>query len=480
MSDSGSRPFATLLLVLGPLVAAIVGGGMYASGYTQPIAWTAAVTTLTAFWWVFEPIPIPATSLVPFALLPMGGVLSHNQVATAYGHTLIMLLMAGFILSTAMEKSGAHRRVALTLVRVIGGDSGRRIVLGFMVAAAALSMWISNTATTLMLLPVAMAVLEQSQDRQKLTVPLLLGLAYAANIGGIGTPVGTPPNVIFMAQYRQHTGLEWTFLEWMLIGVPIVVLFTPLACLWLTRDLKTTETLAIPDPGPWRSEERRTLIVFGVTALLWITRTEPLGGWNGLIESMWDYQPPGGGSGSLVGDSTVALLMTVVMFVMPNGHGGRLLNWHQAKQVPWGLLLLFSGGMAIGMAFKESGLSREVGEMLSGVTSLNLIVMIGIVCLAVTFLTEITSNTATSNVLLPILAGTCMASDGSWIIPPEQLMAPAAISASCAFMLPVATAPNAIVFGTELISTKVMVREGFVLNLIGAAIITAVCYLALG
>lgn len=463
-----------LLLISGPIAAILTGLAMHLAGQPDPICWTAGVTVLVAIWWVFEPIPIPATSLVPFALFPLGGVLTHEQVATAYGHTLIILLMAGFILSTAMEKSGAHRRLALTMVRLIGGSSGRRLVLGFMTAAALLSMWISNTATVLMMLPVALAVLEKSKDRDALAIPLLLGLAYAANIGGIGTPVGTPPNVIFMALFKQNVGQEWSFLQWMKLGVPIVVVFTPLAWLWLTRRLHSQEELVIPDPGKWRAEETRVLIVFAITALLWITRTEPLGGWNGVIERFWGYQPTG--SKTLVGDSTVALLMCVVMFVTPNGKGGRLLNWEVAKKVPWGLLLLFGGGMTLGLAFKESGLSETIGSQLSGITTWNVLLAIGVVCTCVTFLTEVTSNTATSNVLLPVLAGACMAEGGGWVLPPELLMAPAAISASCAFMLPVATAPNAIVFGTDRISTRVMVREGIVLNCIGVVVISLICY----
>jgi sodium-dependent dicarboxylate transporter 2/3/5 len=466
-----------IAVVVGPLLGLLVGVLLRRAGYQPPLCWTAGVTTWVALWWVLEPIPIPATSLIPFALFPLGGVLTHSQVAKAYGHTLILLLLAGFVLSCAMERSGAHRRLALTLVRIVGGTSGRRIVFGFMLAAAALSMWISNSATALMLLPVAMAILEQAEDRKTLAVPLLLGLAYGANIGGIGTPVGTPPNVIFMALYRQITGIEWTFLQWMVIGVPVVVIFLPVAWLWITRGLHSTQRLVIPHPGPWRPEERRVLILFAVAALLWIFRTEPLGGWNGLVERMWDYDPTE--QGSLVGDSTVALLMVLVMFLVPDGRGGHLLDWEAAKRLPWGLLLLFGGGLAIGMAFQESKLSEEIGHLLSRVVVWNLLVIIAVVCLTVTFLTELTSNTATTNILLPILAGACQPGEGQWLVPPEVLMVPAAISASCAFMLPVATVPNAIVFGTDYISTDRMVREGLVLNLLGAVIITLVCFYGL-
>jgi len=462
-------------LVAGPLLGFVVAFVLRQNGYTSPLSWTAGITVWVASWWVLEPISIPATSLIPFAAFPLVGVLTHAEVARAYGHTLILLLMAGFILSSAMERSGAHRRLALTLVRVVGGASGRRIVLGFMLAAALLSMWISNSATSLMLLPVAMAILEQTEERKKLAVPLLLGLAYGANIGGIGTPIGTPPNVIFMALYRNTTGQEWTFFQWMMIGVPVVALLLPVAWLWITRGLRLKEHLTIPDPGAWRAEERRVLIVFAIAALLWIFRTEPLGGWNGLVQRFWDFTPKQ--RETLVGDSTVALLVAVVMFIVPNGRGGRLLDWEAAKRLPWGLLLLFGGGLAIGTAFQASGLSEEIGSLLSGVVMWNLLAVVAVVCLTVTFLTEVTSNTATTNILLPILAAASVGSGGA--IPPECLMVPAAISASCAFMLPVATVPNAVVFGTDYITTSRMAREGFALNLLGAVIITLICYFAL-
>jgi len=462
-------------LVVGPLLGLIVVTLLRYNGFSSALSWTAGITTWVASWWVLEPISIPATSLIPFAAFPLAGILTHAQVARAYGHTLILLLLAGFILSSAMERSGAHRRLALTLVRIVGGTSGRRIVLGLMLAAAMLSMWISNSATSLMLLPVALAILEQTEERKKLAIPLLLGLAYGANIGGIGTPIGTPPNVIFMALYRDTTGNEWTFLQWMMIGVPVVALLLPATWLWITRGLRLKERLVIPDPGAWRAEERRVLIVFAMAALLWIFRTEPMGGWNHLVHLLWNFTPKEGET--LVGDSTVALLMAVVMFIVPNGRGGRLLEWEDAKRLPWGLLLLFGGGLAIGMAFKSSGLSAEIGTALSGVLQWDLLVIIGAVCLVVTFLTEVTSNTATTNILLPILAGASMGSHGA--ISPECLMVPAAISASCAFMLPVATVPNAVVFGTEYIPTSRMAREGLAVNLFGAVIITLVCYFSL-
>jgi len=437
----------------------------------SPIAaWTAAITALCAVWWVTEPIPIPATSMIPFAAFPMAGVLDHKQVAGAYGHTLILLLLGGFILSTAMASSGAHKRLAVGMIRLVGGGGGRRLVLGFMLATAVCSMWISNTATTLMLLPVAMAVLEQDKESgggDSLQLPLLLGIAYAASIGGMGTPVGTPPNVIFMAVYEETTGNKIAFIDWMKIGIPAVLLLIPVAWFMVTRKLKTSRSLNLPALGAWSKPEKRVLWVFGITALAWVTRTAPFGGW-----SQWADMPG-------AGDSTVALLAVVALFLMPNGEGKQMLDWETAARIPWGLLLLFGGGLAIAKGFQVSGLSEALGSWLADdlqITSWPVVAMTITLCLAITFLTEVTSNTATTTLLMPVLAAAGLAAG----IDPAALMIPAALSASCAFMLPVATAPNAIVFGTGMVSTRQMAREGFALNLLGAAMITGVCALLVG
>lgn len=470
--------WTTLKLLLGPLLGVAAGVAMAVAGFEPPICWTAAITLWTGLWWMTEPIPIAATSLIPLAAFPIAGVITPEQVAGAYGHRLILLMMGGFFLSAAMEKSGAHRRIALGMVHAVGGKGGRRVVLGFMLASAALSMWISNTATTLMLLPVALAVLEKSKDKQ-LAAPLLLGIAFAANVGGIGTPVGTPPNIVFLGQYaklaKDHPefGLQpWSFAGWMKIGIPIVLLFVPVVWLWLTRNLRSDEELDIPSPGAWRKEEVRVLTVFVITALLWITRTQPYGGWAGLLEEQFE------GFKTLAHDSSVALAMTVALFVIPSGKKGvddRLLDWPTANTIPWGLLILFGGGIAIGTAFSESGLSEVIGQLLGRVTTLPLLLTIAMICLAVTFMTEIISNTATANILMPILGATATAT-----FDPAQLMVPAAISASCAFMLPVATAPNAVIFGANRFDIRHMMREGFALNLIGAMIITVVCHALMG
>ena len=447
-------------LTLGPLLAAVAFFTLQSFGWQETACWTAAITIICAVWWIFEPIPIPATSLIPLATLPIIGVLTPAQVGEAYGSPLVLLLMGGFILSTAMEKSGAHRRVALGMVNLFGGNSSRRLVFGFMAASAVLSMWISNTATTLMLLPVALAVIERSDD-DNLAIPLLLGIAYAASVGGIGTPIGTPPNLVFREIYWENTGIEIGFLTWMSWGVPVVLIFVPIIALWLTRRLNHQGHVDMPKVGAWQTEERRVFLVFAFTALAWITRSQPFGGWKTWLDV------PG------ANDASVALLAVVAMFLIPNGKGSRLLDWETAGRIPWGMLILFGGGIAIAKAFIVSGMSAALGNALAGIAGWPILAMMAVICLCITFLTEMTSNTATTTLMMPILAAAAIAAG----IAPEALMVPAAMSASCAFMLPVATAPNTIVFSTGWFTTRLMAREGLVLNFTGVIVISVVCYL---
>lgn len=429
-------------------------------GWSRDACLTGGLTAVCAVWWVFEPIPIPGTSLIPLGVFPLLGILDGSQIAQSYGNPLIILLLGGAMLSKAMEKSGAHRRVALGMVSLFGGNSSRRLVFGFMAASAVLSMWISNTATTLMLLPVALAVLEKAEDK-RLALPLLLGIGYAASIGGLGTPIGTPPNVIFLRVYAQNTGNEPTFVQWMSWALPVVITMVPLSALWLTRHLSGGGHIEIPDPGQWRSEERRVLFIFVLTALAWMTLREPMGGWSAWLDL------PGANY------AAVALTAVVILFICPDGQNGRLLDWESASQIHWGVLILFAGGIAIAKAFIATGISEALGNVLGGLTALPVYLLILVVCLAITFLTEMTSNTATTTLLMPILAAAALGAG----IEPAILMVPAALSASCAFMLPVATAPNAIVFGTGRFTVKQMAREGFAINIIGAMIITFVCSL---
>ena len=445
-------------------------------GMQEAAAITLGVTVLTATWWIFEAIPIPAASLAPIALLPLFGVLpAKTAVAQSYGHPLILLLLGGFFLSKAMEKSGVHRRLALSMVKLCGGGGGKSLILGFMCAAALLSMWISNTATSLMLLPIAIAILDgcknEDGSQSSLAVPLMLGIAYAASIGGLGSPIGTPPNLVFIEQYAEVSGKVVTFTEWMWFSLPVVIVMIPLMWLWLSRGQSGKRTVDLPTSGAWRKAEWRTLLVFACTALAWMTRAEPFGGWS------QKFGLPG------ANDASVAFVGTLILFMTPDGTRSedgkkcnRLLDWEHAKEIPWGLLLLFSGGICLANGLRESGLSEIIAQVLGNFGGLPVFVLIVLICLVMTFLTEITSNTASTILMMPILGAVALSNE----LDPAILMLPAALSASCAFMLPVATAPNAVVFGTGYLTVPRMVREGMVLNLIGAAVISLYAWVRLG
>lgn len=429
----------------------------------EAIVITAVVAWLCMLWWIFEPLPIPVTSLLPIAVFPISGVLTSEQVGASVGSPLIILLLGGFLLSRGMESTGAHHRIALSVVNLVGGHKPRRLVLGFMIAGALLSMWISNTASILMLMPVALAVLASCSDRNSLAAPLLLGLAWSCSIGGLGTPIGTPPNLILVQVYEENTAQTISFGQWMSWGMPVVLTLLPLAWWWVTRAVPRELDIQVPAVGPWRSAERRVLVVFVLTAVAWITRAEPFGGWQ-----TWLDLPA-------ANDASVALLAVVALFVVRDDQGEPLIDWAKASQIPWGVLLLFGGGICLARAFVASGLSAQVGDALTAVAALPVFAMMLLLALAVTFLTEATSNTATTALLMPVLAAVALAVE----IDPLWLMVPAAMSASCAFMLPVATAPNAVVFGSGELPIRRMVREGFALNLIGALLIATVAWVLL-
>ena len=467
-----SQPYLnikTLASLLGPTAAILCGAVFFFTTQNIAASLTLGITLWVVVWWIFEPIPIPVTSLLPMALLPMFGIISAKELGAAYGNPLVLLMLGGFLIATALERSGAHRRLAVFMVRMFGGSSPRRLVLGFMFASAALSMWISNTSTTLMLLPVALAALENTDDK-RLATPLLLGIAYAASIGGIGTPIGTPPNMVFMGVYNEVSNNAISFGQWMLWALPVVLVLLPIAGLWITRNLSASGEIALQEIGAWRTGERRVLIVFAITAALWITRTGPFGGWSQLLHLPY------------TNDAMVAFLAVIAMFVIPNGErdnntgeSSRLLDWQTAERIPWGMLLLFGAGITIATAFTNSGLSALIGTALESLSTLPILLMIATICLAVTFLTEVTSNMATTVLLMPILAAAAIGAG----IDPILLMIPAAMSASCAFMLPVATPPNVVTFSTGRFSIKDMVREGLALNLLGVLVISSLCVLLL-
>ena len=460
-SPEGARNW---LLWAAPLLSILAGWSTLKLGVLDaPASITLGIALWTALWWIFEAVPIPVASLLPLALLPLFGILEPKVVGEKYGHPLVLLLLGGFLLSKAMEKSGAHRRIALMMVNACPAGE-KFLILGFMAATAFLSMWISNTATTLMMLPMALAVIQNSRS-EDLKIPLLLGIAFAANVGGIGTPIGTPPNLVMMGAYKDLGHPELSFTEWMKFGVPVSLTMVIVIWLWLSRKVTGKERIDLPDPGSWRQPEIRTLLVFGLTALAWITRSEPFGGWK-----TWLNLPQ-------ANDASVAFVAVILLFCLPGGEkkGERLLDWRTANRIPWGMLVLVGAGLCLGEGFKQSGLSATIASVFSGIGSLPLIALLLGIALLVTFLTEMTSNTATTNVLMPILGAAATASD----VDPILLMIPAAMSASCAFMLPVATIPNAVVFGTGEITVRRMAREGLVLNLMGASVVAGICYFLL-
>ena len=423
---------------------------------------TLLITSSTAIFWITEWLPIPVASLLPIALFPLLSIISPTEVAQAYGSPLIILLLGGFLLSTAMAHSNTHQYLAHKILRAIGTDKPRKIIMGFMLTAFLLSMWISNTATTLMLLPIALAIINSNPDKQFATL-LLLGIAYAASIGGTMTPIGTPPNLIMIQNYQAGTGNELGFLSWIQQVFPMVVLFFPIMVVVLVSQVNSRQTNnhELHQQPALNNAQKRTLWVFAITALFWVTRTAPFGGWK-----TWLNLP-------YANDASVALLAVVALFLISNGNDDKqkkLLTWRTANTIPWGVLLLFSGGMVIAAAFKSTGLSALLAEQLSFLHDVHLFVLILTICVAITLLTEVTSNTATTAILMPVL----MSAAEAMGIDPLKIMIPAAISASCAFMLPVATAPNAIVFGSDRIPIKSMMKQGFKLNLIGALVISSV------
>jgi len=448
----------------------------------------AAVAVLMAVWWVTEAIPIPATALLPLVLFPLLRILDSETTAILYVNSNIFLFLGGFLLALAIEKWNLHRRIALATVRVIG-DRPRRILFGFMIASGFLSMWISNTATTLMMLPIALSVVGRvgkghDDDRtRRFGLVLLLGIAYACSIGGTATLVGTPPNIVFAQIYHDSfpEAEPITFLDWMRVGLPFAVCFLALAWVYLAfflgklgsarmaggGDVIREEAAAL---GRMSREEKIVLGVFAVTALLWIFRRDitlgafTIPGWEGIL-----------GVKGFVSDATVAMGMATLLFLIPSDfrRGEFLLDWKAAGRVPWGILILFGGGFALAGGLQETGLSRWLAEVLTRLHEVPTWVLVLAVCTFMTFLTELTSNTATTQMILPILAATAVGLGCD----PRVLMIPATLSASCAFMLPVATPPNAIVFSSELIPIPTMARAGFVMNLAGIVVIFLLVHL---
>jgi len=465
------------------------------AGMNNHAKYTAAVALLMATWWITEAIPIPATALLPLMLFPLMGILNAKDVAMRYADQNIFLFMGGFFIAMAMQRWQLHKRFALYIVKYLG-TSPHKIILGFMVASAFLSMWISNTATTMMMFPIGLAIILHAETMLKKGNPtmdispgkfnfgtaLMLGIAHASTIGGIATLVGTPPNIVFVgiAKSMFPNAPEIGFFDWLKIGVPFVVIFLPVLWLYLTRIILPIRLKKIPGSkevidqdlhllGSMQAGEKITLAVFILIALAWIFRRNILigsftiPGWSHLL-----------GIGEYVHDSTVAMIGAILLFVIPLDLRKRefVLNWEWAVKIPWGIILLFGGGFALAAGFQHSGLAQWIGESLSFLGGMHVILMILVVSLFITFLTEVTSNTATTTMMMPVLGSLALAMG----MHPYLLMIPATMSASCAFMLPVATPPNAIIFGSGYVRIPEMAKSGFFLNLIGGVIVTAIVY----
>ncbi len=479
----------------GPLVAAIVYAALplqYAAGDLGDVPFshagrvTMAVAVWMAIWWLTEAIEIPATALIPLVVLPLAGVGTMREVAAPYAHDLIFLFMGGFVLSLSMQRWELHRRIALVTLSIVGTNPSR-IVAGFMMITAGLSMWLSNTATAIMMLPIALSVIAMVSERsegggaddrvvesqRQLGVCLMLGIAYAASIGGVGTIIGSPPNLFLVSYAREVLGQDISFTRWMAMGVPLVVLFLPVAWYLLThilfplpsRSLGSSEVLrqahaALP---PMRWAERVTATVFAAAALGWIGRA-----W--LVE--WEI----GGYHPLAGltDPGIAMIAALSLFVIPSrsGDGSAVMRWRDAQRLPWGILLLFGGGLSLAASIQTSGVGEFLGHQVAGWRGLPSWALILFVVTLVIFLTELTSNTATAATFVPILAGVAPGLG----VHPFLLTVPAVVAASWAFMLPVATPPNAIVFASGYVAIGDMRRAGLWLNVIGIGLLTSLAY----
>ncbi|MGF1471573.1 MAG: SLC13 family permease [Rubrobacteraceae bacterium] len=481
---------------LGPVLAILAyfllptGGGENA--LTQPGVATIAVGILIATWWVTEALPLPATSLLPLALFPLLGVVGIEDAAAPYANDLIFLFMGGFMLALAMQRWGLHRRIALMTVRAVGTNPVQMIG-GFMIATGFLSMWVSNTATTVAMLPIGLSVLvlvlgdqgsepgddaeEEAVDEEQLTghgasnfaTCLMLSIAYAASIGSLATLIGTPPNLFMAGFLQEEYDINIGFGQWMLVGFPLAAIFLFIAWVVLTRFVYPPEIDEISggreiiqeqldEMGPISRGEKVVLTVFVLTASAWIL--------NSILPSIF---PPLESVLAGVQDAGIAMIAAVVLFAIPIDwrNGVFALDWKTAVQLPWGILLLFGGGLSLANAVSETGVDRWIGSLVTGLGGVPIVILIGIVIVVVILLTELTSNTATTATFLPILAGAAIGLN----LDPLAFAVPAALAATCAFMIPVATPPNAIVFGSGHITIVQMVRAGVWLNLIGAILI---------
>ncbi|MEM6343657.1 MAG: DASS family sodium-coupled anion symporter [Bacteroidota bacterium] len=434
-----------------------------------------ACTLWIAVWWITEAIPIAVTSLLPIIMFPLTGGLSLAETTASFGHRYIFLYIGGFILAIAIERWDLHRRIALNIIKLIGTDI-KFIILGFMVATAFLSMWISNTATSVMMLPIGLAIVSQLKDNpatvenehKQFGKALMLAIAYSASIGGVATLIGTPPNLVLAGIVQEIYGIEITFAQWLIFGLPISVLLLFLCWKYLTAFAFKFPFQSFPGGraeinkqvsalGPMSFEEKVVLGVFIFTALAWISRSYVL---NKFLPAL--------------DDTIIALVAGVSLFLLPASRAENrpILTWEEAVKLPWGILLLFGGGLALAQGFKVSGLAEWIGSQMTLLDGVSLLLLLLVLIAGVNFLTEITSNLATTAMLLPILAPLALVID----VHPYILMVGATVAASCAFMLPVATPPNAVVFGSGYITVFDMARVGLRMNLISIALLTLIVF----
>ncbi|RLA44007.1 MAG: anion transporter [Gammaproteobacteria bacterium] len=435
---------------------------------------TAGLAVWMAVWWLTEAISIYATALLPLAILPLTGAQSIGTAANAYAHPLIFLFLGGFILALALERWHLHKRFALFILRIVGTQP-RRLVGGFMIASATMSMWITNTATTIVMLPIALSVLAMQPDtpwKSRFAMCLLLGVAYSASIGGIGTIVGTTPNMFAASFIENELGQTISFAQWMMIGVPLVILFVPVVW-WLMTHILLPLPKELPQdqqrqitsfdvsPDPWNRGAVLTLIIFAATAAAWMGRP--------LLVKLPVFVH--------LTDAGIAIISALLLFVIPENIREKrfLMNWETAVKVPWGVLIILGGGLCLAGAIRENGVAELLALQLTAMGEVPPLVMTLLVVALMMFLTELTSNVATTTALVPVVAAIAVALG----MEPLKLVIPATMAASCAFMLPVATPPNAIVFGSGLITIPAMARVGFWLNLTGILIVSLLCYFAL-
>jgi len=462
-------------LILGPLLFTITLLFFKPQGLSPEGIAVLATTLWVAIWWIFEVVPIAVTAMLPIILFPITGAMELSTTTAAFGHKYVFLYIGGFTLAIAIEKWNLHKRIALTVINIIG-TSVNRIILGFMIATAFLSMWISNTATTVMMLPIGMAIIFQLKDNPETKEDenaifgkaLMLAIAYSASIGGIATLIGTPPNLIFAGILEEQYNIEMTFSKWIIYGLPISILLLFICWKYLTniafkfkqKDFpggKAEIKRLLSSLGKISYEEKTVLIVFCATAFLWMTRSFII---SKLIPA--------------IDDTIIAMASATILFLLPtkNKTEKKIINWESAVKLPWGILLLFGGGLALAEGFKTSGLAEWIGGQITQFENLPLFALLFILILAVNFLTEITSNLATTAMLLPIIAPIALVLD----VHPFTLMVGITIAASCAFMLPVATPPNAIVFGSGYLKIPDMMRTGILMNIISVILITLITY----